>query len=79
MDRTYKLIELVGTSEKSFADAANNAVKKAAQTLHGLAWFEVVEERGAIADGKVSEYQVKLRVAFRLDADAGEAPAGRRR
>ncbi|HEV8360807.1 MAG TPA: dodecin [Candidatus Thermoplasmatota archaeon] len=69
--RTYKLIELVGVSEKSFADAANNAVKKAAQSLKGLAWFEVVEQRGAIEKGRIKEYQVKVHVAFRL-MDTGE-------
>lgn len=68
--RTYKLIELVGISDKSFADATSNAVKKASQTLKGLAWFEVVEQRGSIKNGKVGEFQVKLNVAFRLmDSD----------
>ena len=65
-DRTYKLIELVGISDQSFADAASNAVRKASETLRGLAWFEVVEQRGAITDGRVAEYQVKIKVAFRV-------------
>ncbi len=66
-DRTFKLIELVGVSSKSFADATNNAVKKASKSLHGLAWFEVVELRGKIDGGKVAEYQAKLKVGFKLD------------
>ncbi|MCA1812404.1 MAG: dodecin family protein [Halobacteriales archaeon] len=70
-NKTYKFIDLVGISEKSFADAANNAVKKAAQTLKGLAWFEVTEERGSIENGKIKEYQVTVRIAFRL-MDQGE-------
>ena len=63
---TYKLIELVGTSTESFEDAVNNAVKEAAKSLKNLCWFEVVEKRGHIADGKVSEYQVKVKVAFKI-------------
>ena len=63
---TYKLIELVGTSKESFGDAVNNAVKEAAKSLQNLCWFEVVEERGHITDGKVSEYQVKVKVSFKI-------------
>lgn len=66
-DATYKLVEIVGTSEKSFADAADRAVKKASESLHNLDWFEVTEMRGRIADGSVDQYQVKLKVGFRLD------------
>ncbi len=65
-DRTYKLIELVGVSENSYAEATQNAVKKASESLKGLSWFEVSEMRGVIADGRVSEFQVKLKVGFRL-------------
>lgn len=79
-ERTFKLIELVGISNKSFADASNNAVKKASQSLRGLAWFEVVEQRGLVKDGKVAEYQVKLKVAFRLmSPDQLEAEPPRKR
>lgn len=63
---TFKLIELVGTSKESFEDAVNSAVKEAAKTLKNLRWLEVVEQRGHITDGKVSEYQVKVKVAFKI-------------
>ena len=66
-DATYKKIELVGKSPKSFSEAVANAVNKAAKTLHNLDWFEVVEQRGRIVDGKVSEYQVTVKIGFRLD------------
>ncbi len=66
MDRTYKLIELVGISEKSYEEAIQNAVKKASQTLHGLSWFEVVELRGSISDKQVLEFQAKVKIAFKL-------------
>lgn len=64
---THKLIEIVGTSQKSFADATANGVAKAASSLHGLAWFEVVELRGRIDGAKVAEYQVVMKVGFKLD------------
>ncbi len=66
MGRTYKLIELVGESDRGFSQAVANAITKASESLHGLSWFEVIEQRGAIRHGKVSKYQVKLKVAFRI-------------
>ena len=67
MSNTYKKIEIVGTSSESFAKAASGAVEKAAQSLHGLNWFEVTEMRGSITDGKIDEYQVTLKVGLKLD------------
>ena len=66
-DPTYKKIELVGTSSESFSQAASNAVAKAAETLHNLSWFEVVEQRGHIVEGKIDQYQVSVRIGFRVD------------
>lgn len=63
---TYKLIELVGTSGNTIEDAISSAIERASQTLEGLDWFEVMEARGVIHDGKVTEYQVKMKVGFRL-------------
>ena len=69
-NRTYKLIELVGVSNESYADATKNAVARASETLRGLGWFQVTELRGLIQDGNISEYQVTLKVGFRLlDSD----------
>ncbi len=69
-NRTYKLIELVGVSKESYAEATKNAVKRAGETLRGLGWFQVAELRGLIQDGEISEYQVTLKVGFRLlDSD----------
>jgi flavin-binding protein dodecin len=67
MDRTYKKIELVGISSDSYEKAIKDAVEKASKSLHGLAWFEVSEQHGKIVDGKVAEFQVVLKVAFKLD------------
>ena len=67
MERTYKKIEIVGVSEKSFAEATQNAVAKAGKTLRNLDWFEVVEMRGLIQKGKVKEFQVTVKIGFRLE------------
>lgn len=67
MPGTYKMTEVVGTSPTSFADAVRNAVSDAAKTVRHLDWFEVVEQRGAIKDGKVKEFQVKVKIGFKLE------------
>lgn len=67
MSKVFKKIELVGISTNSYEEAIANAVERAAQTLHGLAWFEVTEQHGKIVDGKVAEYQAVLTVAFKMD------------
>lgn len=66
-DSVYKKITLVGTSEKSFSDAAAVAVAKAAETDQNLSWFEVVEQRGSIVDGKIQQFQVTLAIGARID------------
>ena len=66
-DKVYKKIQVVGCSGKSFQDAVTLAVGKAAESLRGLGWFEVTEIRGAIKDGKPSEWQVTVDVGFKLD------------
>ena len=67
MDRVYKLVEIVGTSSKSFADAASNGVQRASKSLRNLDWFEVTEMRGRIEGDQIAQYQVKMKVGFRLD------------
>ena len=63
----YKMTEIVGTSPTSFAEATRAAVKRASKTIRHMGWFEVVEERGMIKDGEVAEFQVKLKIGFKLD------------
>jgi len=67
MDRVYKLVEIVGTSSKSFADAASNGMQRASKSLRNLDWFEVTEMRGRIEGDQIAQYQVKMKVGFRLD------------
>lgn len=66
-DHIYKIIELAGSSSESVEDAIKTAIARASQTLRNLRWFEVVETRGHIEDGKVQYYQVKLKVGFTID------------
>jgi flavin-binding protein dodecin len=66
-ENTYKKVELVGTSTSSFSDAVKNAVQKANATLHNLDWFEVVEQRGRIENGQVAQFQVTVKIGFRVD------------
>lgn len=66
-DHVYKLVELVGSSAQSSDEATRNAIAKAAQTIKHMDWFEVVETRGHIVDGKVGHWQVTLKVGFRVD------------
>ena len=63
---TYKLIELVGTSKNSYEDAIKNALADASRTVKGIDWFQVTEFRGAVADGKPSEFQAVMKVGFRV-------------
>ena len=64
---TYKVVEIVGASEISISKAIESAVAKAAESLRHLGWFEVVQVRGNIADGKIHHYQVTLKVGFALE------------
>jgi len=65
-EKTYKMVELVGVSEESIQQAIRNAVARASQSLKGLDWFEMTEVRGLVKGGKVSEFQVKVKVGFRI-------------
>ena len=66
-DKVYKRIELVGCSTESVEKAVEAAIAKASESLHALSWFEITEVRGAIRDGKPSEWQVTLTAGFKLD------------
>lgn len=66
-DHVYKLVELAGSSETSIEDAIQNAITRASKTLHDLRWFEVIETRGQIDQGRVAHYQVVIKVGFTVD------------
>nr|MDQ3332263.1 dodecin family protein [Planctomycetota bacterium] len=56
-DHVYKKLELVGSSPKSIEDAIRNAIETAGESVRQMRWFEVIETRGHIEDGKIAHYQ----------------------
>jgi len=67
-DHVYKKIEIVGSSPESVEAAVRNALDRASQTVRNMRWFEVVETRGHIEDGKVAHWQVTLKIGFTLES-----------
>ena len=65
---TYKLIELVGSSSNSTDEAIRNAIGKAAASIKHIDWFQVIETRGHVHDGRVAHFQVTLKVGFRIES-----------
>ena len=66
-DHVYKLVELVGSSEKSIEDAIQKAITRASKTVREIRWFEVLQTRGHVEKGAVRHYQVTLRVGFTIE------------
>ena len=66
-EHIYKKIELVGSSPQGFQAAVENALARASETIRNMRWFEVVETRGHIEDGRINHWQVTLKVGFTLD------------
>jgi flavin-binding protein dodecin len=66
-DHVYKKIELTGSSSVGIQEAIENAVSKASQTVNCMRWFEVVETRGHINEGKVEHWQVTIKIGFTIE------------
>ena len=66
---TYRVTEIVGSSEVGLDDAIRSGLGRAAQTLRHLDWFEVTQIRGHFEEGEIQHFQVELKVGFRLDDD----------
>jgi flavin-binding protein dodecin len=66
-EHIYRVIELVGTSDKSIEDAITSAISRADRTLRNLRWFEVARTSGHITNGAVAHYQVTLKVGFTME------------
>lgn len=66
-DHIYKKVELTGSSTVDMESAIHNAVAKANQTIKNMDWFEVVDTRGHLQDGKVAHWQVTIKIGFRLE------------
>lgn len=66
-NKVYKMVEVVGTSAESFAKAAAVGVEKASETVRHIDWFEVVDMRGRVENGKIAQYQVTMKLGFRVE------------
>ncbi len=66
-DHVYKKVEITGSSSVDMEDAIKNAVNKCSSTIKNMDWFEVMDTRGHIKDGKVAHWQVTVKIGFRLD------------
>lgn len=66
-DNVYRVTEVVGSSTESSDDAIRTAIARAGETLTGLNWFEVVETRGHIEDGRIAHFQVTVKIGFKLE------------
>lgn len=63
----YKIIELTGTSEISMEDAVNQAISRARSSVRHMRWFNITETRGTIVEGQVGEWQVTIKVGFKIE------------
>ncbi len=66
-NHVYKCIELTGSSTKNAEDAVSTAIVKASTSVRNIDWFEVIETRGHVENGKVAHWQVTIKVGFRLE------------
>lgn len=66
-DHVYRVIEITGSSQDSIEDAIQTAIGRAGRTLRNLRWFEVLQTRGHLEGGKISHYQVTLKIGFTID------------
>ncbi|MBA57160.1 MAG: dodecin flavoprotein [Pseudomonadales bacterium] len=65
--RTYKKIEIVGSSPIGVDDAIKNAIAECSKSVKNMDWFEVVDTRGHIVNGSVAHFQVTLKIGFRIE------------
>lgn len=66
-DHVYRLSEIVGSSTTGVDDAVRTAIRKAAETVRQIEWFEVKEVRGQVVDGEVAYFQVTIKIGFRVE------------
>ncbi len=66
-NHVYKMLEITGSSPTSIEDAVTGAIEKAGRTMRNMQWFQVLETRGHIVDGKVAHWQVTVKIGFTLE------------
>ncbi len=64
---TYKYIEVVGTSSEGTDEAVRNAIKKASKTIKHMDWFFIHDTRGLTENGKISSWQVTIKIGFKIE------------
>ena len=74
-ESVYKVLELIGTSKKSWEDAALTAVRRASHTVRDLRVAEVMEQDLVIENGKVEAFRTKLKVSFKYEEEGGRGRA----
>ena len=62
-----KILEILGTSDESWSDAANEAVKEATKSVRNITGVEVVSQTAKVKDGKLTEYHTTCKIAFKVD------------
>jgi len=66
-EHVYKSLELTGSSKTGIEDAIQKAIARASKTIRNMRWFQVVDTRGYIEDGKIAYWQVTLKIGFTLE------------
>jgi len=66
-DHVYKSIDITGTSTVSLQAAIENGISRASETIRNIRWFSVTETRGVVDKGKITRWQVSMKVSFTLD------------
>jgi dodecin len=64
---TYRMVEIVGTSPQGIDDAIRNGIERANRTVRNLDWFQVTEIRGNLQEGQIADWQISMKVGFRLE------------
>lgn len=67
IEQVYKQIEITGSSRKGVQAAIEHAISRASKTIHQIRWFQVIDTRGYIEEGKVAYWQVTLKIGFSVD------------
>ena len=66
-NHVYKAVELTGSSTTGTDDAVRNAIERAGKTVRNIKWFQVIETRGHVEDGRIAHWQVTIKAGFTLD------------
>lgn len=66
-ERVYRVVEVTGASADGVDEAINAGIRRVNKTMRNVEWFEVIDTRGRILDGEIAQFQVTMKVGFRLE------------